>query len=82
MFTISDRFAHNMETYDEKLQKRFTKVTPLEDNKLPHFYWSYRDLDEMIKLEKALDRVPCIIRIQLYIKSKAKVNIINGANHL
>ena len=84
---ISDRFGTQYGNYDEKSYRNdFTKVNNfLEDNKLPYFYWSYRDLDEIgFKLEKALDMKHMNLRIQLYIKSKAKVNISNqcGANHL
>tara|TARA_R100000995_G_scaffold75046_1_gene44263 strand:+ start:612 stop:1478 length:867 start_codon:yes stop_codon:yes gene_type:complete len=84
---ISDRFGTQYGNYDEKSYRNdFTKVNNfLETNKLPYFYWSYRDLDEIgFKLKKALDMKHMNLRIQLYIKSKAKVNISNqcGANHL
>ena len=58
----------------------------LKDNKLPYFYWSYKDLDEIgyDTIDKALDMKHMNLRIQIYIKCKAKVNISNqcGANHL
>ena len=53
---------------------------------MPYFYWSYKDLDEigLVNVNKTLDMKHMSLRIQLYIKSKAKVNISNqcGANHI
>ena len=58
----------------------------LKDNNLPYFYWSYKDLDDIgyDSVDKALDMKHMNLRIQIYIKCKAKVNISNqcGANHL
>ena len=84
---ISDRFGTQYGEYDEKSYKNdFTKIKNfLETNKLPYFYWSYKDLDEIgFNVDKALDMKHMNLRIQLYIKSKAEVNISNqcGANHL
>ena len=58
----------------------------MKDNKLSYFYWSYKDLDDIgyDSVDKALDMKHMNLRIQIYIKCKAKVNISNqcGANHL
>ena len=85
---ISDRFGTQYGKYDEKSYKNdYSKIGKfLKDNKLPYFYWSYKDLDEIgyDTIDKALDMKHMNLRIQIYIKCKAKVNISNqcGANHL
>ncbi len=85
---ISDRFGTQYGKYDEKSYKNdYSKIDKfLKDNKLPYFYWSYKDLDEIgyDSIDKALDMKHMNLRIQIYIKCKAKVNISNqcGANHL
>jgi hypothetical protein len=85
---ISDRFGTQYGKYDEESYKNdYSKVDKLlNDNKLPYFYWSYKDLDDMgyNTVDKVLDMKHMHLRIQLYIKSKAKVNISNqcGANHI
>ena len=85
---ISDRFGTQYGKHDEKSYKNdYTKMKKfLEDNKFPYFYWSYNNLDDIgfNFVDKALDMNHMKLRIQIYIKSKAKVNISNqcGANHL
>ena len=85
---ISDRFGTQYGKYDEKSYKNdYSKIEKfLESTKLPYFYWSYKDLDEIgyDSVDKALDMKHMNLRIQIYIKCKAKVNISNqcGANHL
>jgi hypothetical protein len=85
---ISDRFGTQYGKYDEKSYKNdYSKIDKfLKDNKLPYFYWSYKDLDDIgyDSVDKALDMKHMNLRIQIYIKCKAKVNISNqcGANHL
>jgi len=84
---ISDRFGTQYGRYDKKsYENDFSKVGNfLDKNRLPYFYWSYKDLDDIgFEVDRALDMKHMNLRIQLYIKSKAKVNISNqcGANHL
>jgi len=85
---ISNRFGTQYSKYDEKSYKNdFKKTTKLlKDNQLPYFYWCHKPLDELgfDFIDKALDMRHMNLRIQLYIKSKAKLNISNqcGANHL
>ena len=61
-------------------------VEKLEENPLPYFYWSPKPLNRtpFDFIDKALDLRHVHPRIQLYIKSKAKLNIGNqcGTNHL
>jgi len=78
---ISDRFGTQYGKYDEKSYKNdYSKIEKfLESTKLPYFYWSYKDLDEIgyDSVDKALDMKHMNLRIQLYIRSKAKFNIGN-----
>ena len=85
---ISDRFGtqygkHHQETYDRDVQN-FTNV--LTEHQLPYFYWSAKPISEtpFNWINKVLDMKNIDLRIQLYIKSKAKVNLSNqcGTNHL
>ena len=68
----------------EKDKKVMTKV--LKENPLPYFYWTRQHLrkTEFYFLNGVLDMRNIDLRLQLYIKSKAKVNISNqcGTNHL
>ena len=61
-----------------------TKV--LNDNPLPYFYWTSKPLykTEFGFINDVLDMKHIDLRIQLYIKSKAKINLSNqcGTNHL
>lgn len=86
---ISDRFGTQYGKFDEtSYNNDFDKIDNfLLDNKLPYFYWSYEDLLELGfwgSLERALDMRHMNLRIQIYIKCKAKINISNqcGANHI
>ena len=58
----------------------------LYENRVPYFYWSYKQLIDtpFNFINKALDMRHIDIRIQLYIKSKAKLNLSNqcGTNHM
>jgi hypothetical protein len=85
---LSDRFGtkygkHNQENY-ERDTKNMTEV--LYENQVPYFYWSYKPLIDtpFNFINKALDMRHIDIRIQLYIKSKAKLNLSNqcGTNHM
>ena len=84
---VSKRFGtqfgkHHQESYD-KDTKVMTKV--LKDNPLPYFYWTHKPLKEteFSFIDSALDMRNIDLRIQLYIKSKAKINLANqcGVNH-
>ena len=78
---ISDRFGTQCGKYDEKSYnsdtEKITKV--LKDNPLPYFYYSFKQLRDtpFNFINKALDLRYMDIRIQLYIRSKAKLNVGN-----
>ena len=85
---VSDRFGtqrgkHHQESYDKDTEV-MTKV--LEENQMPYFYWISKPISKtpFNFIEKALDMRHIDLRVQLYIKSKAKVNLSNqcGTNHL
>ena len=84
---VSKRFGtqfgkHHQESYD-KDTKVMTQV--LKDNPLPYFYWTHKPLreTEFSFINSVLDMRNIGLRIQLYIKSKAKINLANqcGVNH-
>jgi len=84
---VSKRFGtqfgkHHQESYD-KDTKVMTQV--LKDNPLPYFYWTHKPLrkTEFSFINSVLDMRNIDLRIQLYIKSKAKINLANqcGVNH-
>jgi len=85
---VSNRFGtkygkHDQENY-ERDTKNMTKI--LQENNLPYFYWSHKPLQDtpFSFINKALDMRHIDIRIQLYIKSKALINLSNqcGTNHM
>ena len=85
---ISDRFGtlyakHDQETYDRDVQN-FMNI--LMEYQLPYFYWTANPIEEtkFNWINKSLDMKYIDLRIQLYIKSKAKINLSNqcGTNHL
>ena len=85
---ISNRFGTQKGKYDQESHDRDTynisKI--LKQNNLPYFYWSYTPLKDtpFNFIKKALDMRHIDIRVQLYIKSKAKLNLSNqcGMNHM
>ena len=85
---VSDRFGTQHGEFDQETYNRDTnnmnKV--LGENNIPYFYWSYKPLKDtpFNFINKALDMRHIDIRIQLYIKSKAKLNLSNqcGTNHM
>ena len=85
---ISDRFGTQRGKYDEKtFENEKNKITEvLKENKLPYFYWTYKPIQNtpFNFINNVLDMRHTDIRIQLYIKSKAKLNIGNqcGTNHM
>ena len=85
---MSDRFGtqlgkHHQETYDKDVQN-FTNI--LTEYQLPYFYYTSKPISEtpFNWVNKILDMKHIDLRIQLYIKSKAKINLSNqcGTNHL
>ena len=85
---LSQRLGTQNGKPDEETYKRdvanITKV--LKENDLPYFYWSSYPLDgtPFNFINKALNIRHINIRVQLYIKARAKLNISNqcGTNHL
>ena len=84
---VSDRFGTQYGKYDEdSYQNDKQKIEKLlKDNELPYFYWTHKPLreTEFSFINSALDMRNINLRIQLYIKSKAKINLANqcGVNH-
>ena len=85
---VSDRFGtqmgkHHQESYD-KDTKVMSKV--LNDYVLPYFYYTSKPISEtpFDFIDKVLDMKHIDLRIQLYIKSKARVNVSNqcGTNQI
>jgi len=78
---ISDRFGTLMGKPNEKsLQRDTTQITKfLQNNDLPYFYWSYKPINDtpFNFINTVLDTRNIDLRVQLYIKSKAKLNIGN-----
>lgn len=85
---VSDRFGTQRGKYVEETYNRdtlnMTKV--LKENDIPYFYWSHIPLQDtpFNFIKQVLDMRHIDIRIQLYIKSKAKLNLSNqcGTNHM
>jgi hypothetical protein len=85
---VSDRFGTQMGKHHQKSYDKDTKVISkvLNDNPLPYFYYTSKSISEtpFNFIDKALDMGYIDLRIQLYIKSRAKINVSNqcGTNHL
>jgi len=85
---ISDRFGTQRGKFDKETYDRETdKITEvLRESNLSYFYWTCKPLKEtpFDFINDVLDMRHINLRIQLYIKSKAKLNIGNqcGTNHL
>ncbi len=85
---ISNRFGTQLGKYDQTSYERDVKNISkiLKHNPIPYFYWSYKPLKDtpFNFINKALNLRHINLRTQLYIKSKAKLNIGNqcGTNHL
>ena len=85
---VSDRFGTQRGKYDEKTFENETKkiTEVLKENNLPYFYWTYKPIQNtpFNFINNVLDMRHIDIRMQLYIKSKAKLNIGNqcGTNHM
>ena len=85
---ISDRFGtqlgkHHQETYDRDVQNFMNILT---EHQLPYFYWTSKPISEtpFSWISKLLDMKHMDLRIQLYIKSRAKINLSNqcGTNQM
>ena len=84
---VSDRFGTQRGKYDEETYKNETNKIQgfLASQQIPIFYYTYKSLDELpFKIKSSFDMRNIDLRIQLYIKSKAKFNISNqcGTNQL
>ena len=83
---VSDRFGTQYGKYDEKtLKNETTKIIKvLKENPLPYFYWTYKPIGEtpFFFTKLALDMRNINLRIQLYIRSKAKLNVGNQCGTL
>ncbi len=85
---VSDRFGTQNGKYDEKSYNKDAEVIAkvLKDNPLPYFYYTPNPISEtpFDFIDKALDMRYIDLRIQLYIKSKAKINLSNqcGTNQV
>ena len=83
---VSDRFGTQYGNHDEKTLKNETyKITKiLKENPLPYFYWTYKPIGEtpFFFTKIALDMRNIDLRIQLYIRSKAKLNVGNQCGTL
>ena len=85
---ISDRFGtqydkHHQKTYDKDVQN-FTNI--FTEYQLPYFYYTSNPISvtPFDWINKSLDMKYIDLRIQLYIKSKAKINLSNqcGTNQI
>ena len=85
---VSDRFGTQMGKHHQKSYDKDTKVISkvLNDNPLPYFYYTSKSISEtpFNFIDKALNLRHINLRIQLYIKSKAELNVGNqcGTNHM
>ena len=85
---VSNRFGTQRGKHDEVTYKRDTEnmTKILKDNDLPYFYWTHIPVEDtpFNFINKALNIRHISMRVQLYIKSKAKLNLSNqcGSNHM
>ena len=83
---VSDRFGTQYGNHNELTLKNETyKITKiLKENPLPCFYWTYKPIGEtpFFFTKTALDMRNIDLRIQLYIRSKAKLNVGNQCGTL
>ena len=83
---VSDRFGTQYGNNDVKTLKNETKkiTKVLKENPLPYFYWTFKPIGEtpFFFTKLALDMRNMDLRIQLYIRSKAKLNVGNQCGTL
>ena len=80
---ISSRFESNDGRYDEEGNKMLMNVILEKCGDLPFFYWTYKNPKELpVSFNKCFDMRHLPTRIQLYIRSKAKLNIGNHCGFL
>ena len=73
---ITSRFESSGGRYDEESNKMLMNILLEECKDLPFFYWTYKSPDKLpIKFNKCFDMRNVPTRIQLYIRTKAKLNI-------
>ncbi len=84
---VSNRFGTQFGKYNESsyINDNEKIIKLLNNNKLPYFYWAYKPLNQFDFnfIDSVLDMHNINLRLQLYIKSRAKINIGNqcGTNH-
>jgi|TARA_Y100000296_G_C5146020_1_gene243710 hypothetical protein len=83
---LSNRFGTQYGKHDEKtLKNETTKIIKvLKENPLPYFYWTFKPIGEtpFFFTKTALDMRNMDLRIQLYIRSRAKLNVGNQCGTL
>ena len=85
---ISDRFGTQHGKFHQESYNKDTKNISniLRKNNIPYYYWSAKPLNQspFNFINKALNLRHINLRVQLYIKSRAKLNISNqcGTNHI
>ncbi len=73
---ITNRFESKGGRYDEKSNKKLISLLLEKNKNLPFFYWTYKPKNQLpLSFKNALDMRHIDVRIQLYIRSKAKLNI-------
>lgn len=73
---ITNRFESSGGRYDEESNKMLINALLEKCGDLPFFYWTYKKPDELpIIFNKCFDMRNVPTRIQLYIRTKAKLNI-------
>jgi hypothetical protein len=73
---ITNRFESKGGRYDEESNKKLISLLLEKNKNLPFFYWTYKPKNQLpLSFKSALDMRHIDVRIQLYIRSKAKLNI-------
>jgi len=73
---ITNRFESRGGRYDEESNKLIATHLLKKYSDLPFFYWTYKPKNQLpLSFKDCLDMRHIDVRIQLYIRSKAKVNI-------
>ena len=73
---ITNRFESQGGRYDEKTNRKLMNVLLDKFSDLPFVYWTYKKPKEIdISFKKGFDLRNVPTRIQLYIRTKAKINI-------